>query len=82
MGEYLRIRLAELPHVVEVRGLGLMCACDFDETIDAGELVIRGLGEGLLLNSTGLRTLRFLPPLVCSRDDVEALAEGLKRLLA
>lgn len=82
VGEYLRTRLAELPHVVEVRGLGLMCACDFDETIDAGELVIRGLGEGLLLNSTGLRTLRFLPPLVCSRDDVEALAEGLKRLLA
>ena len=82
VGAYLRKRLSELPSVSDVRGLGLMCACDFDESVDAGALAAKGLEAGLLLNSTGPRTLRFLPPLVCSRDDVDALIEGLRSLIA
>ena len=82
VGAYLRSRLCELPHVVEVRGLGLMCACDLDETVDAGALTLAGLEAGLLLNSTGPHTLRFLPPLVCSKADIDALMNGLSDLLA
>ena len=82
VGAYLRERLSSLPHVGEVRGLGLMCACDFDGSVDAGALTIAGLEEGLLLNSTGPHTLRFLPPLVCTKGDVDALFERLSRLLS
>ena len=82
MGAYLRARLAELPDVVEVRGLGLMVAADVAEGIDANDVVLRGLGEGLVLNATGPCTLRFLPPLVCEERHVDALVEGLARLLA
>ncbi|MBC2889982.1 aminotransferase class III-fold pyridoxal phosphate-dependent enzyme [Gordonibacter massiliensis (ex Traore et al. 2017)] len=82
VGAYLRARLAELPDVVEVRGLGLMVAADVAEGIDANDVVLRGLGEGLVLNATGPRTLRFLPPLVCEERHVDVLVEGLARLLA
>lgn len=81
VGAYLRARLAELPRVTEVRGLGLMAAADVAEGVDANDVVLRGLGEGLVLNATGPRTLRFLPPLVCEERHVDALVEGLARLL-
>lgn len=81
VGAYLRERLAALPGVVEVRGLGLMCACDLAEGVSAPDVVMRGLDEGLLLNFTGPHTLRFLPPLICSKADVDLLAEKLKALL-
>lgn len=82
VGAYLRSRLAAVPGVVEVRGMGLMVAADVDEGIDAPDVVLRALGEGLLLNATGPRTLRFLPPLVCGTGEVDALIERLTRLLA
>lgn len=81
-GAYLRERLATLPLVEEVRGLGLMVAVDLAEGVSAPDVVLKGLDAGLLLNFTGPRTLRFLPPLVCSTDDVDALAEKLGALLA
>ena len=61
-GAYLREKLAALPQVEEVRGLGLMVACDLAEGVSAPDVVLAGLDEGLLLNFTGPRTLRFLPP--------------------
>jgi 4-aminobutyrate aminotransferase-like enzyme len=39
--------------------------------------MMRARGAGLLLVPSGEYTLRLLPPLVASRDD---LAEGLRRL--
>ncbi len=81
VGAYLREQLAELPHIVEVRGLGLMVAAEFDETVDAPAVVLNALNAGLLLNATGPHTLRFLPPLVCTRKDVDELIERLRNLL-
>ena len=81
VGAYLRARLAELPHVVEVRGLGLMVAADLAEDVDANDVVLRALGEGLVINATGPHTLRFLPPLVCEEQHVDQLVERLSRLL-
>ena len=81
VGAYLREKLADLPHVKEVRGLGLMVAAEFDDAVDAPAVVLNALGAGLLLNATGPHTLRFLPPLVCTREDVDALIERLQTLL-
>ncbi|WP_080802610.1 aminotransferase class III-fold pyridoxal phosphate-dependent enzyme [Arabiibacter massiliensis] len=81
VGAYLRERLAELPHVAEVRGLGLMVAAELDESASAPDVVLAGLEEGLLLNFTGPHTLRFLPPLVCEESHVDALIDRLSRIL-
>lgn len=82
VGAYLHGRLAELPHVTEVRGLGLMVAVDLAEAApNANDVVLAGLDAGLVLNATGPHTLRFLPPLICTKEDADALVERLAPLL-
>ena len=74
LGELVREHLALLAHVRQVRGRGLMIACDLD--VDARAVVRRLLDdEQLVANATGPATLRLLPPLVITRDDaLDALA--------
>ena len=76
LGELMRERLAALPHVVEVRGRGLMNAIEVD--VDAPEVVRRALLEQrLVLNATGPTTIRFLPPLVIGEAEIEDCVERL-----
>ena len=81
VGEYFMKRLEGLDNVIEVRGRGLMVAVDLDSSCDAPAIVLAALDKGLLLNATGAHTLRFLPPLVCTREDVDTLIERLATLL-
>ena len=79
-GEHLAARLAELPHVVEVRGAGLMRGAQLDLPI-ATPLVERGLEHGLVLNHIGDSILRFLPPLVVTNAQVDEMCERLAKLI-
>jgi predicted acetylornithine/succinylornithine family transaminase len=70
--------LAHLPHVLEVRGRGLMLACELD--VPAPEVMRKALFEQrLVTNATGPTTLRLLPPLTVTAAEVE---EALSRLAA
>jgi acetylornithine/succinyldiaminopimelate/putrescine aminotransferase len=80
LGERLAEGLRELPLVTAVRGIGLMVAADVDG--DAPELARRALLEQrLVINATGPRTLRFLPPLVVSEAQIDDALDRLRRLL-
>ena len=72
--------LATLPHVVEVRGHGLMRAIQLDVPI-ANELVEEGLGAGLVLNHIGDSIIRFLPPLVMTAEQVDEMVARMARLI-
>ena len=80
VGKYLQERLWELPMATEVRGKGLMVALELSNPV-AEPAVFAGLEDGLVLNSIGSQILRFLPPLVCTKDDIDILIEKLKRIL-
>ena len=83
MGAYLADQLGKLPHVTEVRGAGLMLGAELEAGLpDAHELVAKALAAGAVINATGPTTLRFLPPLVCTKVDVDKLCEILRDLLA
>ncbi len=76
LGARLAAGLERLPHVRAVRGRGLMLACDLD--ISAPEVVRRALLEQrLVVNATGLATVRLLPPLILTAEEAD---EGLERL--
>jgi acetylornithine/N-succinyldiaminopimelate aminotransferase len=76
LGLRLAAGLEGLPHVLSVRGRGLMLACELD--ISAPEVVRRALLEQrLVLNATGPTTVRLLPPLILTDAEVE---QGLERL--
>ncbi len=62
------------------RGRGLMCAYS---TEDAPGLVRRALAEErLVLNATGPDTVRLLPPLTVSDDEIDEALDRLARLAA
>ena len=62
--------LARLPHVVAVRGRGLMLACELD--VSAPDVMRHALlDERLIVNATGPATLRLLPPLTLSEQEIE-----------
>jgi acetylornithine/N-succinyldiaminopimelate aminotransferase len=76
LGATLAAGLEGLPHVLAVRGRGLMLACELD--VDAPAVVRRALLEQrLVLNATGPTTVRLLPPLTISPAQVQ---EALGRL--
>jgi acetylornithine/N-succinyldiaminopimelate aminotransferase len=52
-----------------VRGKGLMLACAL--TIEGADIVKTGQERGLLINCTGGKTLRFVPPLIVPQKDID-----------
>lgn len=83
VGEYFLSQLKKLQQkygmITEVRGRGLMLALKLD--IEAAEIVNECLHQGLLINSTGGKTLRFVPPLIITTHDVDRAIEVLDRVL-
>jgi acetylornithine/N-succinyldiaminopimelate aminotransferase len=78
LGERLRGAMQRLPHVVSVRGRGLMIACELD--VPAPAVARRALLEQrLVVNATGPSTLRLLPPLTIGERDLD---QGVARLSA
>jgi acetylornithine/N-succinyldiaminopimelate aminotransferase len=80
-GERLADGLRALPHVATVRARGLMVAADLD--VDAPPVVARALREErLVVNATGPRTIRLLPPLIVSEEEIDEALARLGRVLA
>jgi len=71
--------LEVLDQVVEVRGRGLMIGVETVGPIARRAVAIAREGHGLLVNATGDTTLRIVPPLVISPDEVD---EAVARLRA
>ena len=80
-GERLAEGLREVSGVTEVRGRGLMVAAEI--TGDAPATARRALlEERLIINATGPTTLRFLPPLTVTDDEIDDALARLIRLAA
>lgn len=81
-GAYLLERLQEInsPHILAVRGRGLMVGADLD--IAATDVVAAGYQHGLLLVNAGPYTLRLVPPLIITRDEIDILIERLSAIFA
>jgi acetylornithine/N-succinyldiaminopimelate aminotransferase len=77
LGTQLRALAARHASVRAVRGVGYIWGVDVTEP--AAALVARALELGLLLCTAGDHTVRLLPPLVATRDD---LARGVEMLEA
>jgi acetylornithine/N-succinyldiaminopimelate aminotransferase len=79
-GAYLKEQLEELnsPHILEVRGKGLMIGADLD--VPANEIVNAGYKHGLLLVNAGTETLRLVPPLIITWEEIDLLIERLRAI--
>ena len=83
-GIYFRMQLEELQKqfpnkIVEVRGKGLILGM---ELAKAGAPVVKGcLEHGMIINCTADTVLRFVPPLIISKKEIDALMNVLKEVL-
>jgi acetylornithine/N-succinyldiaminopimelate aminotransferase len=83
MGDYLLGELETLgrryPFVTEVRGIGLMIGMTL--TIPGADIVRKGHERGVLLNVTHDTVLRFVPPLVVTKAEVNEMIGILTGIL-
>lgn len=77
MGELLQSELATLSGVSEVRGRGLMQAVVFEEPV-ARDLQLRCLEHGVIVNATDDHTLRLVPPLIITADQIDQAVRRLR----
>jgi acetylornithine/N-succinyldiaminopimelate aminotransferase len=82
VGEYLKERLTEInsPLIKEVRGKGLMIG--FELTIDVTPIIDAGYKNGLIMVNAGTNVIRFVPPLIAEKQQVDILVERLTKILA
>jgi len=64
----------------EARGRGLMCGLDLLAP-RAADVVQGLLGRGFLANNTSDRTLRFLPPLVVTENELDRLVDAVAEVI-
>ena len=71
VGAYFMDKLKNLPHVKEVRGMGLMIGVEFDDTIGAVDVKHGAFDRKLLITAIGSHVIRMVPPLIASREDCD-----------
>lgn len=83
VGEYLGRRLQEITvrkdRAKETRGLGLMRGLELTE--EAGPYVLKALERGVIFMSAGANVIRFVPPLVITKDHVDEMTAVLEEIL-
>jgi len=83
VGEYFLQRLAELKkkheRIRDVRGKGLLIAVEL--TVPGADCVLACMKKGLLINCTGGNVLRFVPPLILTKTDVDKAVGILSEVL-
>ena len=83
-GEYLTGKLNALKeehsNITDVRGMGMLIAVQFDSDISAN-VVAECLPNGLLLNAVRPNTIRFMPPLNASEDELSEAVDILAAAL-
>ncbi len=83
VGAYLTEKLEELAAkyecITERRGLGLMQGLVFDRPV--GEIITKALDKGLILINAGTNIIRFVPPLIIAKENVDEMISILESCL-
>lgn len=72
---------AEFPIIKDHRGMGLIQGLEFTADVSSADVVKAAQAQGLILIGASSNTIRFVPPLVITRRDVDEMAEKLRAAL-
>jgi ornithine--oxo-acid transaminase len=84
MGEYFLSGLSNIksPHIKEIRGKGLFIAIDIvPEAGGARRYCEKLMAHGLLCKETHENTIRFAPPLVITKEEIDWALERIETVL-
>ena len=83
VGKYLETQLKNLVEEYDIvkaqRGMGLIQGIEL--TVNPKDVIAKCLDNGLILFSAGTNVIRFVPPLVITREDVDQMMARLKKVL-
>ena len=65
--------------IVDHRGIGLIQGLEFKD--NPSGIVKKALGHGLILIAAGNNTIRFVPPLIIVKEDVDSACSILREIL-
>ncbi len=85
LGSYFLEQLAEInsPHIKEVRGKGLLIGVELKPEAGGARRFCEALQtEGILCKETHKHVIRFAPPLVITRAEIDWALERIRRVLA
>lgn len=81
-GEYFKEKLIYLksifPFINDIRGKGLMLGLELNESVNGKTIVEQCFKAGFIINCAGKNTLRFVPPLVITKEEIDALIVALE----
>jgi ornithine--oxo-acid transaminase len=82
-GEYFQQRLKNIqsPLIKEVRGKGLLIGVEIDAAHSARDLCLKLLKLGILSKDTHGSVLRFAPPLMITKEQIDTVVEALSQIL-
>ena len=84
MGNILKRGLKEFvgkKGVIDVRGLGLMIGIEFDTKMRRDKKIVELFKNGLLTLGAGQKSLRIIPPLIITREQIEHGLSAMNKIL-
>jgi acetylornithine/N-succinyldiaminopimelate aminotransferase len=85
IGEYFYAKLKEVADrketVAELRGKGLMLGLNIVSGVNVKDYVKALIEEGILCTDAGGDTLRFLPPFIITKDEIDILIAKLEKVI-
>ena len=81
VGTYLieQLKTINSQKIKEVRGLGLMVGIELDTEVK--DIVLKCMEKGLLVINAGAKVIRFVPPLIITKADVDKAIEIIKEVI-
>ena len=80
VGDYLYQRLEEVKNnhseIVDHRGIGFIQGLEFDKPV--GPIIGQLLEKGLITFAAGANVIRFIPPLIATKEHVDEMIELLE----
>lgn len=84
VGDYLGKRLdelvAEFDCIETRRGVGMMQGLVFNRAV--GDIIVKAMDKGLVLINAGTDIIRFVPPLIITKENVDQMMEILRESIA
>ena len=86
VGDYLKSNLTKLQEkykmITATKGMGLIQGIQIDDAFPVGEIVQKAVDKGLLLVGAGHQVIRFVPPLIIEKDNIDEMIVILDEVLS
>ncbi len=82
VGEYFREKLKCISKkIIDVRGLGLMIGAQLCEDVSAHDVFKTLFEKGFIIGTSGFNTLRFVPPYIITKKEIDEVIHVLGEVL-